>query len=216
MNDHNTNRACQNIEVSALDQNQNLSSAKSNVIKVVVSPNTLEIPSNSLSHQSRSFGVSNPNDFLSAAVKNPKKSNKRKRNVGKGQKKNKKTPEEISILEKYFETDPSWGRKTVKILKTTLTRLSVDQIYKWGYDRKLLIKKNSEKKRMQKDAEKQLKSLQFEIPSEANLNATVEEIVTTPGKSESDETPLSDIQRKAGPRKFKQLLPFSIETFIIN
>ena len=56
-------------------------------------------------------------------------------------KKRKKTQEEINILEAYFTQDPAWTRKTVKSLKGELPNLSVDQIYKWGYDKKLLQKK---------------------------------------------------------------------------
>lgn len=56
-------------------------------------------------------------------------------------KKRKKTKEENDTLEAYFQEDPSWGRKTVKMIKNLLNNLSVDQIYKWGYDRKLLLKK---------------------------------------------------------------------------
>ena len=55
--------------------------------------------------------------------------------------KRKKTQEEVRILEAHFNEDPSWGRKTVKALKSLLPNLTVDQIYKWGYDKKLLEKK---------------------------------------------------------------------------
>lgn len=39
--------------------------------------------------------------------------------------------------------DPDWSRKTVQILKHKLN-LSVDQIYKWGYDRKLALQKDDD------------------------------------------------------------------------
>ena len=55
-------------------------------------------------------------------------------------KKRKKSKYEVEILEAYFEKDPEWSRHTVKLLKPLLN-LSVDQIYKWGYDRKHLIEK---------------------------------------------------------------------------
>lgn len=55
-------------------------------------------------------------------------------------KKRKKSKHEVALLEAYFEQDPDWSRKTVKALKPLLN-LTVDQIYKWGYDRKHLIDK---------------------------------------------------------------------------
>ena len=64
-----------------------------------------------------------------------------------------KTNEEIAILEAYFKLDPAWGRRTVKELKTQLPTLTVDQIYKWGYDRKLLLKKQIAKQRAKLDLE---------------------------------------------------------------
>ncbi|CAI2374553.1 unnamed protein product [Moneuplotes crassus] len=52
----------------------------------------------------------------------------------------KKTASEIQFLEEMFKKDPKWGRKTVQICKKALD-LNTDQIYKWGYDRKLLLRK---------------------------------------------------------------------------
>ena len=52
-----------------------------------------------------------------------------------------KSQEDIQILENSFKIDPTWSRETVKSLKTRLPLLSVKQIHKWGYDRKLLIKR---------------------------------------------------------------------------
>lgn len=57
-------------------------------------------------------------------------------------KKRKKSKHEVALLEAYFTQDPAWSRKTVKALKPQLS-LSVDQIYKWGYDRKKLLKKRN-------------------------------------------------------------------------
>lgn len=67
-------------------------------------------------------------------------------------KKRKKSKEEVAILEAHFVQDPEWTRKTVKALKPLLN-LTVDQIYKWGYDRKLLVEKrksNAQQKRVRK------------------------------------------------------------------
>lgn len=64
-------------------------------------------------------------------------------------KKRKKTKEEVALLEAYFAEDPSWSRKTVKALKPQLP-LSVDQIYKWGYDRKKLLKKRTAQSKAKK------------------------------------------------------------------
>lgn len=55
-------------------------------------------------------------------------------------KKRKKSKYEVKILEEYFVKDPEWSRQTVKQLKPLLN-LTVDQIYKWGYDRKHLVEK---------------------------------------------------------------------------
>lgn len=52
----------------------------------------------------------------------------------------KKTSFEVNFLEEMFQRDPSWGRKTVQICKKALN-LNTDQVYKWGYDKKLLLKK---------------------------------------------------------------------------
>lgn len=57
-------------------------------------------------------------------------------------KKRAKTYEEIKFLEEMFEKDPTWSRKTVQIWKKALN-LKTNQIYKWGYDRKILNKKSS-------------------------------------------------------------------------
>lgn len=68
-------------------------------------------------------------------------------------KKRKKSKYEVKILEEYFEKDPEWSRQTVKQLKPLLN-LTVDQIYKWGYDRKHLVEKRklkvTRKKRVRK------------------------------------------------------------------
>lgn len=46
-----------------------------------------------------------------------------------------KTFNEKEVLEWYFILDPNWTRKTIDYLKTVV-RLSENQIYKWGYERK--------------------------------------------------------------------------------
>lgn len=67
------------------------------------------------------------------------------RNVRKTKKRrNRKTYDEMVILNKCFKQDPEWNRETVQYLKKTLG-LKTAQIYKWGYDRKKLAEKeNSE------------------------------------------------------------------------
>ena len=65
-------------------------------------------------------------------------------------KKRKKSKNEIDILEAYFNQDSDWSRATVKNLKLLLPNLSVDQIYKWGYDRKHLIERRMSKTSVQK------------------------------------------------------------------
>ena len=46
-----------------------------------------------------------------------------------------KTFSEKEVLECYFVLDPNWTRKTIAYV-TKLVRLTEDQIYKWGYERK--------------------------------------------------------------------------------
>ena len=73
-------------------------------------------------------------------------------------KKRKKSKNEVKILETYFAIDPEWSRQTVQKLKPLL-KLTVDQIYKWGYDRKHLVEKRkmniARKKRVLKSKGKQ-------------------------------------------------------------
>jgi len=101
-------------------------------------------------------------------------------------KKRKKTPEEKAILEAYFDKDPTWGRKTVKALKGELPNLTVDQIYKWGYDHKLLLKSLKNKEKNAKLTNKQKPSIQEEEvlkeKSILDFNLEVEELL----KSEID------------------------------
>ena len=72
-----------------------------------------------------------------------------------------KSKDEVQLLEAYFRMDPLWGRQTVKELKYQLTSLTVDQIYKWGYDRKLLIKKNIAKNKAKQNIDQ--KSKEFNL-----------------------------------------------------
>ncbi|CAI2371711.1 unnamed protein product [Moneuplotes crassus] len=53
-----------------------------------------------------------------------------------------KTPEEVAFLEAQFEKDPKWSRKTVQYCKANLN-LETAQIYKWGFDKKMILKKNT-------------------------------------------------------------------------
>lgn len=55
-----------------------------------------------------------------------------------------KTPKEVAFLEKMFAKDPTWSRKTVQACKKALG-LKTDQVYKWGYDKKQLMKKLNKK-----------------------------------------------------------------------
>lgn len=50
-----------------------------------------------------------------------------------------KTFSEKEVLECYFVLDPNWTRKTIDYLKT-IVKLSENQIYKWGYERKKKIR----------------------------------------------------------------------------
>lgn len=50
-----------------------------------------------------------------------------------------KTFNEKEILECYFELDSQWSRKTINYVKK-IVKLSEEQIYKWGYERKRKLK----------------------------------------------------------------------------
>ena len=51
-----------------------------------------------------------------------------------------KNPKEIAFLEEQFAKDPSWSRKTVQLCKRKL-KLRTDQVYKWGFDKKVALNK---------------------------------------------------------------------------
>lgn len=54
-----------------------------------------------------------------------------------------KTFSEKEILECYFVLDPSWAKKTMVYVKD-LVKLSEEQIYKWGYERKRKLRKEKD------------------------------------------------------------------------
>lgn len=92
-------------------------------------------------------------------------------------KKRKKTKEEVAILEAYYQQDPSWSRKTVKALKYKLTNLTVDQIYKWGYDKKNLMKKQKAQMKARKTKVQQ-KAIDFTVSPKkiSDFNQEVEDL----------------------------------------
>lgn len=53
-----------------------------------------------------------------------------------------KTFNEKELLESYFKLDNSWSRKTITYVKN-LVKLSEEQIYKWGYEKKRKLRINS-------------------------------------------------------------------------
>ena len=106
-------------------------------------------------------------------------------------KKFKKSKEEKEILESYFLKDPSWSRKTVRRLKKLLS-LPVDKIYKWGYDKKLVIKKRSnpnfiDKRRKEYKLTNPLNPIQYQ--SSSNLQTEIKE----EGKSIEKKLDSSDV-----------------------
>jgi uncharacterized protein YktA (UPF0223 family) len=121
-------------------------------------------------------------DIVSPAS-NIKISNSKKTRKGLNDKKRKKTKEEIALLENFFENDPSWSRKTVKTLKHQLPNLSVDQIYKWGYDRKKLHKKYQAQKKAKKTKCSEKKPTLLNVPSEkhevCDFNKEVENLINS-------------------------------------
>lgn len=115
----------------------------------------------------------------STTLSKPKAINTQKTNSGR---KRRKTPEEIAVLEAHFAKDPKWGRKTVQILKRTLN-LTVDQIYKWGYDKKLQLakkevaKKKGAKSRVSNSIElDEVKSGEVHTPAITDYNHEVSEL----------------------------------------
>ena len=50
-----------------------------------------------------------------------------------------KTSSEKEILECFFVLDPFWNRKTITYVKS-LVKLSEEQIYKWGYEKRAKVK----------------------------------------------------------------------------
>lgn len=64
-----------------------------------------------------------------------------------------KTKEEIDFLEQQFVKDPDWTRKTVQFCKKNLN-LETAQIYKWGFDKKMILKKNSSGRRIHKKSQR--------------------------------------------------------------
>lgn len=108
---------------------------------------------------------------------------KKKTRKGLNDRKRKKTKEEVATLESFFENDPSWGRKTVKALKQALPNLSVDQIYKWGYDRKKLQKKHEAQKKANKAMLSEKEPIILNVPSEGHeicdFNKEVENLINS-------------------------------------
>lgn len=90
-----------------------------------------------------------------------------------------KTPEEVEFLEKQFELDPTWNRKTVQYCKKTLN-LRTDQVYKWGFDKKLLLakkQKESRGKRGRKNKPTVNKLVKRDIKSCVDINLYVKQLV---------------------------------------
>jgi DNA mismatch repair ATPase MutS len=91
-----------------------------------------------------------------------------------------KTKEEINFLEIMFEKDPTWNRKTVQLCKKHL-KLETHQIYKWGYDKKIQLKKNQGKlKKSQRSNGDKTDSINLNSVNEttpADLNEFVSDLI---------------------------------------
>ncbi|CAI2373626.1 unnamed protein product [Moneuplotes crassus] len=125
-------------------------------------------------------------------------------------KKRKKTQEEINLLEAYFAKDPSWGRKTVKALKAEVPNLSVNQIYKWGYDKKLLMKKHKAQEKAKKSSTQlpkveDVQNIKFEQVKISDYNLEVDELCkldsTSTQDSTSENTKVTCVSRSAPPTR---------------
>lgn len=130
-------------------------------------------------------------ESLKSSIKSTKKARKNLR-----AKKRKKTQEEVNILEAYFTKDPSWSRKTVKELKGELPCLTVDQIYKWGYDKKLLLKKYKAQEKAKKSTTevpqlKQEPEVTLKEVKISDFNLEVDELCRLESTSTQDSTPES-------------------------
>mmetsp|Transcript_5290 Transcript_5290/g.6292 ORF Transcript_5290/g.6292 Transcript_5290/m.6292 type:complete len:250 (-) Transcript_5290:125-874(-) len=88
-----------------------------------------------------------------------------------------KTFSEKEVLECYFQLDPNWGRKTINYLRP-IVKLSEEQIYKWGYERKKKLDESytSQQNQIRKPVgtEKELKNLKYR-----DYNALVDELFPT-------------------------------------
>ena len=140
---------------------------------------------------------SSPINPLYKDAKNYRNPNWRRENTGK---KRKKTKREIQILEDHYKKDPSWGRKTVQELKPQLKHLTVDQIYKWGYDRKLRARKEERKAKQAKKPHKNLKRKEKTSPKiddsdEKDYNLEVDNLLAA-FNEEKSESEISEVTVK--------------------
>ena len=120
-----------------------------------------------------------------------------------------KTPQEVAFLEAQFTKDPTWNRRTVQVCKRELKNLRTDQIYKWGYDKKLLLKKRSKGKTPAETKRDLVKEVRKEIFCSTDLNCFISTLVSN-CETEMHLKPLYDLTKiinKDQDIKFQTNLP---------
>ena len=185
-NESNFTKSQNNLKVLHLNSESTSKVFNPDMVQFIVTSNPYDLSVSNLG-QNQAKTITPQTDKYQASCSNIKEETsnkvsgkKSKKHSGKGEKKRKKTNEEVSVLEGHFTKDPAWSRKTVKALKGILTNLSVDQIYKWGYDKKLLEKKNLDKKREQKEFDKKADEIMINLPQETivDYNNEVDGLLT--------------------------------------
>jgi hypothetical protein len=105
-----------------------------------------------------------------------------------------KTPKEVAFLEAQFAKDPTWSRRTVQVCKRELKNLRTDQIYKWGYDKKLLLKKRSKGKTQAEVKRDLVREVRKEIFCSTDLNTFISGLVSN-CETEMQLKPLYDLTK---------------------
>ena len=85
-----------------------------------------------------------------------------------------KTFSEKEILECYFMLDPFWSRKTIIYLKS-MVKLSEEQIYKWGYEKKRKIKSDPTSP-LAKLYESETRTENLDFEGNVDYNSVVDEL----------------------------------------
>jgi hypothetical protein len=85
-----------------------------------------------------------------------------------------KTCNEIEVLEKFFNLDKEWNRKTMVYVKD-LVSLTEEQIYKWGYEKKRKLKLLKSKKN-RKVSLNSMDADQDSVKTQTDYNSLIDEL----------------------------------------